>query len=586
MEYASDAHIVQAYLYPHQVFQVDTFSSVFGYAEPMQAVTVTLVRAGTPLTPTTTVANWPHGDYRAYVQIESDDVVEVDLGSGNVITTVASNLIAYPDAILDRVTGTCPASKTVRVWARDWSLRTYAEAPATADASGNYTATFSGYDLKTSDSVCSAFADDEGDEVLLGTTSPQIGVNPLQETVIGRVDGPNLPVTVSLNTGTEVLVETTQSQVGSNIGAVYFGYPPQDIQAGHVVTVETATWSGVMTVADVSLQFDTVGERVSGEADIPGLVLVLVSQWHSGQYPAHGWAAVTTTVSSPFTATFTGFDLRDGCTAFIVHRDANDFFTWVQQGLRYFEVKPPSTVGVLQLSDSDVLTATLYESDGVTVKSQTSEDGDDGSGWYCLGLSSDIAPGDWVTVTHGAGWTAGLRVPTLTVQADDDTDLIWGDGPKSLLLVEHGWDDGWDGRFVPVDGYVLDRAFFGGDIQRDDRIYATYQAPSGNRVKRGLGWLQMRVDYGRDIVGATYPAGHTFWITVTDGTGTLKATALVTTTSDGSGPGPGIGARMDSTPSRTTGRTASRTSSPTTGSTSRRAMATATPSGWARSLEG
>ena len=84
--------------------------------------------------------------------------------------------MAYPDAALDRVTGTCPPDETVHVWAWNWRLGTFAETSTTADSSGNYTATFTGYDLKPSDAVFPAFADDEGDEVLLSTAPPRIVV--------------------------------------------------------------------------------------------------------------------------------------------------------------------------------------------------------------------------------------------------------------------------------------------------------------------------------------------------------------------------------------------------------------------------
>jgi uncharacterized repeat protein (TIGR01451 family) len=40
--------------------------------------------------------------------------------------------------------------------------------------------------------------------------------------------------------------------------------------------------------------------------------------------------------------------------------------------------------------------------------------------------------------------------------------------------------------------------------------------------------IQMRVCYDRDEVGGNYPVGHTFWITLTDRVGIVKATAVTT----------------------------------------------------------
>jgi uncharacterized repeat protein (TIGR01451 family) len=48
---------------------------------------------------------------------------------------------------------------------------------------------------------------------------------------------------------------------------------------------------------------------------------------------------------------------------------------------------------------------------------------------------------------------------------------------------------------------------------------------------------RMRVNYAGDFVGAVYPAGHTFWLTVTDSGGVVKATASLSTTVDGAGHG-------------------------------------------------
>jgi uncharacterized repeat protein (TIGR01451 family) len=56
----------------------------------------------------------------------------------------------------------------------------------------------------------------------------------------------------------------------------------------------------------------------------------------------------------------------------------------------------------------------------------------------------------------------------------------------------------------------------------------------------GLAQAEMRVNYGHDWVGGDYPAGHTFWITVTDSGGMVKATAAVSTTHGGGWGGDGF----------------------------------------------
>ena len=96
--------------------------------------------------------------------------------------------LLLPGFEADHVTGLCPPLETVRVWSKDWQLGSYAETSATADASGRYTATFTGHDLRTSDRVHPSFADDEGDEVLLSLNPPTIMANLDQGRVFGAGD--------------------------------------------------------------------------------------------------------------------------------------------------------------------------------------------------------------------------------------------------------------------------------------------------------------------------------------------------------------------------------------------------------------
>ena len=523
-------YTVQDYLYPQNVFQLNTFSYLMGYATPGRTVTATVYVTETDDVrwSGTAFADWPHGFYVAFnVGAEPGDVAEVDLGSGTVITTLVNNLTAYVDVDNDQVTGTCSPNETVRVFAMNGRLGIYGETSTTADASGNYTATFTGYDLKASDAVYPSFADDEGNEILLTSHAPQIVALLESDAIGGSGYAPGTPYTLTLYHAPDTHVHTgTTALEGNAIGQHQF----DDIAAGDVITLENGGWTGVMTVADLSFDVDTAADRVTGQAD-PGQVLVCAQQWMGWLYPVHSQMGLSTTVSSPFTATFTNFDLRDGCDVQVEHLDANDFATRIERDVHYFQVNVPYGVYAQGVSPDSILTATLYESDGTTVKRQAVQDQPEWDGTW-VELEGDVATQDWVTVTDGAGWTAGLQVPTLTIQADPDSELIWGKGPKALVYIEHAredWSD-WFGRFVAVDGYVLNRAFYGGDVQQGDNAVVVYQAPDGNQVRRDLWWPQMRVNYAHEWVGGDYPAGHTFWITVTDG---VDASAVVTTTPGG-----------------------------------------------------
>jgi len=542
VEYAASPDTVQSYLYPSQVFEIDTYSYLFGHATPGQLVTMTVYVTQTSNVrwSGTTTANRPHGNYGAQnADIEPGDVVEVDLGGGVVITATAGYLTAHPDVALDQVTGDCPPGETVHVFARDWQLGIYAETTTTADASGHYTATFAGFDLKANHGVYPAFADAEGDDVLLSATPPRITARPEDDGAYGAGDGPNAPFTATLLHAASTYVVTGDTNPGNGTDWLDFG---EEVAPGDVITLETATWSGVMTVADLSFSFDTAGDRILGDADIPGWLAVQVYQWNDWRYPVHGRMGVSTTVSSPFTATFPGFDLRDGCWTSVLHYDANDFATRVNRDVHHFEVNlRHNGVGGAPPSADEVVTATLSDAGGSPLDSIS--DDDDGDPWrYWLDLGGggySVEPSYWVTVTSASGWTAGMQVPTLTIEADENTDLVWGEGPKTLLFAEHASEDwsNWDGRFIPVDGYALDWSFFGRDVRHGDNLVATYQAPDGNRARQELQWPQMRVNYRDDWVGGDYEAGHTFWVTVTDG---VASTAVLSTTPGGGWGGSGF----------------------------------------------
>jgi uncharacterized repeat protein (TIGR01451 family) len=533
VEYAASPNAVQSYLYPSGVFHVDTFLYLIGYDTPGQPVTATVYVTETSDVrwDGTTTANWPHGEYAlTNVDVEPGDVVEVDLGGGRVVSTTAYALTVRTDVDAEQVTGICPPNEAVRVWVRSWSLGTYAETSTVADASGHYTATFVGFDLKASHRVYPAFADDEGDEVLLSHSPPHIVARLDQNGIYGAGDAPNAPFTATLLHDGTVYVETGTTDFGNYVSWVDFG---EEITPTDMITLETATWSGTMTVADLSFDVDTDGDRIPGDADIGGWVRAEAQQWQGWMYPVHGMSGVSATVSSPFTAAFTGFDLRGGCWTGIYHFDGDDFATGVNHEVHYFEVELPWGVGGVPPSAGEIVTATLSDASGSPLASTSDDrDGNPWRFWLDDFGDYDIETGHWVTVTSENGWTAGLQVPTLTVEADPDAGVISGQGPESLLFVEHSWHDGSDSRFVPGDDYAWDRSTFGEGVEYGDWIAVRYQTVDGDRVRRRVRWPQIRAKYdmeGRsDVWGHDVPAGATIRVTVTHPVSGVIETAMTT----------------------------------------------------------
>ncbi len=512
-------YTVLAYVYPSDVFRVFGWHSVEGYAEPLSTVTVTVyvTTTGTVRWSDVAYAIWPHGRYSANGDIGYGDRVEVDLGGGTVVDVVADYLEVRPDATTDQIAGVAPAGETVRGQVWDPFADLYDDAQAVADGNGDYTIAL-GLDLQTSHWPYVAYADAEGDEVGYAAPPPHIRAYPPWNGLYAVADAPNQPVTYTLDTGSET---TTHYGSCDQTNACDW-IDVTTLEPGYVITAEFATWETAMVVADVSLAADTAGDGVSGTADIGGQVDVTICQWNSDGYPTHGCGLSTTVAASPFAVTFPGFDVRDGMILFAYHYDDTDGHrTIANRGdweTSFIEVNPPYGIGGSPSEFNEHVTAYLYDTDGSTLLASTDNDFDDNPWRFWFGNFGGytIEPGYWVTVTADSGWSASLQVPTLTVEADADTDLIWGEGPKAQVLVEHGWDGGWFGVWLPVDGYAWDRGYGGADLQFGDTVRTTYVAPNGNRVRVDYWWphARLNVNYPHDWASVETVPGATVALTV------------------------------------------------------------------------
>jgi hypothetical protein len=539
-------HTVQGYLYPVEVFRVSNWDIVEGYAPGYHIpVTVTVYTnyPGGPRWSATVSPPWPHGAYAVYASdqgesIEPGDVVEVDLGGGTLLYVTAGDLKMQPDAAADQIVGLAPPGVTVRGYEWD-SFDGYHEGSDVADGSGNYTLDL-GLDLQTRHYPYVGYADAEGDEVGISAPPPHIRAYPEWSYFTAIADAPDQPVTYTLDTGTETFIQVGWCGAINSCDQAFF----DAVEPGYVLTAELPNMVMAMTVADWSLNPGTANDEVYGSVDTTGWLLIEALQWYQDRYPVHGSAVGTANVSvGSYAMPFPGFDIRDGMDLLWgALYDADGHRTlmvrWGDQ-MPQFEVHPPYGVWGIPPDANEVVTATLYTAGGAELGS-TSYDHDDDPWrfWFDLyGLGFEIEPGHWLTVTSESGWEAGLQVPVLTIETDPATDLIWGEGPKAQVMVEHGWDGGWAGRWVPVDGYALDRSYFGGDVQPGDEIIVQYQAPIGDRVRVQYVWPRMGVNYEYDLASGVYEVGHTFWLTVTESDGsTVKATATVETWPGGSGP--------------------------------------------------
>jgi hypothetical protein len=154
--------------------------------------------------------------------------------------------------------------------------------------------------------------------------------------------------------------------------------------------------------------------------------------------------------------------------------------------------------------------------------------------------------------TVGDEWavTFGVPVPFTAVLDRDAGTVSGGIGGwlNQPVEVRGWWDGGWQQTVTDGDGNYM--ATYADPIPPAAEGAVYFQ----NLVNyTQVGYFRhfstpwMRVNYGHDWVGADYPLGHTFVVTVTEsGEDTVKGTALVETTPDGGWGGAGFQTVEDS----------------------------------------
>ncbi len=518
VDYPSGGGLVRDHLVPQHTFIVhSTWNSGDGFAQPGQVVTTTIYTGtGTVGWVLTTTANQnglytlrPDGVPVDAVSIDPGDVVVVDLGGGAVISTVVAPLVARVDTATDVVYGIALPGATVRVSLWQWDDQgeyRYYQVITTTAVSGLFTANLSSLvDVSGWDTIQAAVADAGGDETVISFGAPFIQVGLDGGWITTRVDQGGVPITATLNTGSQVYTWLGRSYYPSGYAwGIQFdsGNGPVDIEPGHIITVESPTWQGVMTVAQIDLNFDLTNNRISGQMP-SGLADVRVSQWGDDRYPLNGWAMRRIGVSSPFTVTWSDFDLRWSSWVEVNHVSNGQFVTCLRRDLPYIEANVTDNgVGGVAWVPGERITGTLYQSDGVTIKAVTSQDFQDDPLYFWLGdwQGQRFNAGDWITVTGESGWQAGVQIVELNVYADETTDWIWGDAPPGLLGLhwDNRWNDGLD-WFAPTDSggnYQLDWSLWGRDVQWGHSQRAHYLSLSGNQVLQQLNWPQIVANYG------------------------------------------------------------------------------------------
>ena len=502
---------IRSYAYPSEpVFMVQQYNAIAGYAPIGQQVTATVFADDTKVDVVwagSTAANAPHGYYLfENVEMTIGNFIEVGPPGGPMLSTTLIELGNF-DFVTTAGTlaGTAPVGASVRASWWPWSgeERLYQEAHATA-VGGAFTMSFSP-DLRPRDDVLVVVADAVGNQVQLLTGMPFINawldLHSDLDCVVGRLDGPGLPIIVVLESGGQEFERVTgvDSDEGNGIRFCFTGrdsdFNMLNFFPGDTVTLKTddvGRWAGDVTIVDMNWSGNTGANSISGTLPA-GDLEISVAQWNSWAYPLYGWANQQITHAGPgeFTADFTtSFDVRDGNTVYLSHFDpitgfGNFTHNWIEtENLAFFELNLPHGIGGKVASANAGVTAILYDGDGIEI-TQTSDDRDDHPYWFWLDDfdGHPLQAGYKVNLYTANGWSAEMVIPDLSIVGDLDENRITITGPEGLLFIEVSDGDFGLGLFAPGPVVVLDLDQFGFDYQPSTTVAVTYEAPDGNRAR-------------------------------------------------------------------------------------------------------
>ena len=379
-----------------------------------------------------------------------------------------------------------------------------------------------------------------------------VEVNPRGNALEALLYPPGTVYTITLYNsggGQKAQVTGTSNDPIGNTGGRDFWGSGQRIEVGDYVQVQGDNgFSQTVDILPLSVFQDADNDLISGQGPPNTLLYIEVENQGRGFVPTDGSGQFGVAVNQLQSVWGDG-DLQTGNWVGAWYRDANSNRVlastrgpWVRvnYGHDWVEGDYPAghTLWITVTDSSDVVKATV-------AVSSTYGGGWDGDGFGTHEYNwspqhPDIAPGDRVYVQADDGYNNVITVGTISgylhVAGDSITGTVSADFAQTLSLRCEVWvqngPDGIDTTVYPdgLDVYQCDFSNVGWDVVPGQDVAVQYYEPDGDRVINIFQAPWMRVNYGHDWVGGNYQAGHTVWITVTDGSDAVKGTAVVSTT--------------------------------------------------------
>ncbi|HSJ58148.1 MAG TPA: DUF11 domain-containing protein [Anaerolineae bacterium] len=476
-------------------------------------------------------------------ELAPGDTIEAAFPGSAMMMTIA-DVAVRPDTSGDGVEGTVDQAgfieATVSPWG-DWLYPTFGWAQTTGAVSGAYNLYFDPFDVRHGMSAIYVyFYEAAAGHRTFGVFNPSYWETPYFEVhlpygVSGTPSYPDELLTVRVyDNGGALVAETSDDHDVDPWRFWYDDFQGHSLQPGYWVEVTgDSGWTADIRIPLLDLTVDPAADLVSGIGPTAQLMIEYETPW--------GWDSRFVPVDAAtglftFDAGWQGTDLVPGSTVYAIYQvsDGNRVRQWARIGELFsvefwLEQDGRTDMWGNAQPGSPITITTPY----TTVYAFA-----DPVCGGCWGTHvGDLFPGDAVTVVAAPGNDpVYVVVPDpLTANADSSTDEVWGQigGWLSRTVEIHGWwDDGY--REVTSDPATGEYLATYPDVPRGGAGYVRFADMMGytgvvfHRPFRTPDLL-LDVNYGHDWIETRYEAGHTAWITVTDGFGTPKATMEIQT---------------------------------------------------------
>jgi hypothetical protein len=431
---------------------------IYGDISPSTNFTAQLVRGGSTLQTISGTSEYDGYFSANFSQdIQAGDVVQLNFNAVSLASSPTATSLSFTvppveailDAATDQLSGTTSPSHTIEVgfWKRDWgSVMTTCDYDwdcntTSSDGAGAFSA-HAGWDILPGDSVSMYIYDSQGDYFYYSLSALALAADLSWNEAQGYWQTPGESILVQLFDSSHTLKDSSTTKASSYDGGFY-AYFSTDIQPGDILEVGNGTFTGTMTVQDLTALLDKDADTLSGNIEMLGID----SDAQNGEVNASGFLVADYSNDEPsinewnsacFEPAITGGAYSIDLSTWDVESqdDADVYYAGPDGGYTFRRAYPLGVmvyldgwddIGGTAMEPGSLVTAKLY--DGATLL-ETNTDNAYSDGYYYMYFSTPLDPGLKVEVS-ASGQSVNVVIPTITVMANTSTNSLYGKSPAN-----------------------------------------------------------------------------------------------------------------------------------------------------------